>query len=85
LSEPRQPKYSAPHIAQKWPASCIIDPPPSLVGAELRQRSMKAQGVAVGCPLVAHDDSMELINRAAMTKVTDVLMAPPRPVAHLPA
>jgi hypothetical protein len=73
MSEPRQSKYSAPHIAQKCPGSCIIDPPPSLVGAGFRQRSMKAQGVGAVCPPVAHDDTMEPISRAAMIKAVYVL------------
>src|SRR6266511_6307577 len=56
---------------------------PPVVSAGLRQRSIKAQGVAVGvaCQLVAQDDTMKPINSAAIIKAMYVLMAPHRPVA----
>src|SRR5919197_1002160 len=60
---------------------------PPVLSVGLRQRSIKAQGVAVGVggQLVAQDDTTEPITKAAMIKAMDVLMAPPLPPASAAA
>src|SRR5919197_309717 len=60
---------------------------PPVLSVGLRQRSIKAQGVAVGVggQLVAQDDTPEPSTRAAMIKAMDVLMAPPLPPASAAA
>jgi hypothetical protein len=61
--------------------------PPPVVSAGLRQRSTKTQDGAVGvdCRSMAHDETREPINSAAIIKAADVLMplSPSRPCLWL--
>jgi hypothetical protein len=65
----RSPKLSGSRSASRPQLPPVLSP-------GLRQRSIKAQGVAVGVvgQPAAHDDTMEPITRAAIIKATDALM-----------
>src|SRR5215813_7709206 len=61
-----------PRPPPRRPVAARTDHPPPVVSAGFRQRSMKAQGVGLVCPAVAHDDSMEPISRTAIIKAAYV-------------
>ena len=75
-----EPPLSGSVLDQRAQADAPFLYPPEVVSAGFRQRSTKAQAGAVGvvCPRVAHDDTMELINSAAIIKAMYVLI----PLTH---